>query len=179
MTDVDLTKIKELAGLTKKWMEDIGAIHDEEKKKRGYITVEEWAQQFLVELDEDGNPTWKTNEIWQHVKLQMIMDGEPIAITQAKGHFLGRPGEQATNIIRNVRQGLALIARATLQWENVKESGRYLEVREQMRGKFNPLPAIGLMKATKGVFPDFHPPPPTEDLILLIEGTEKQKKDKL
>ncbi len=177
----DEVDVKEYARRTLDWMHEMNAVDDEEKHTRGTITVKKWADQFQLPVDEEGNITRETNELWQHVKLQLILEGEAIAVNQ-RGHFIGRAGEQASNIIRNVRQAIALLRRSTEQWESVRISGEehFLAVRREMRGKLEPGKTIGLIEASKGVstLPQ-HQIPLSNDLLLLVANTEKQEKDKL
>lgn len=169
---------------THNWMKEIGAVHNYEKGTRNYMTIEDWAKQFDIELDEDGEVTISSYMEWQHVKLEMIEQGNAIAVTPMKGHYLGKNGEQASNVIYNIKYALARISRATDQLERIRISGRdhYIKSRKHMRGQINPENVIGLIKATKNVASlSQYTSIPSDELLLLIsevEEDEKRPKDK-
>jgi hypothetical protein len=174
-----LTHYKELAIQTYKWMENVGAVYDEEKHTRRTVTVDDWAKNFAIYLKADGEPSQNSYQEWAHVKLEMIGLGYAIAISPT-GHYLGQEGEQATNIIYNIIHSLARIRRATLQLEKVKESGKYEAVRKQLRGKINPSKMMGLIEASKGVSAlGYYQFEASGDLLLLVADTEEKGKDKL
>lgn len=171
----------DLAIRTQNWMVALGAIHNNEKHTRHTITVDDWAKNFDIELNEEGNPTSTSHKEWQYVKLAMIEQGMAIAVSPG-GHYIGGPGEQATNIIYNIIHGLARVGRALAQLEAVKSSGRnhYITARTHMRGKINPDKIIGLIEASKGVstYPDYQFSA-SDDLLLLVAEIEEKEKDKL
>jgi len=173
--------VKEYARRTLDWMRKIKAVRDEEKMTLSTVTVKEWAEEFQLPVDINGNLAWETVELWQHVKLQLILEGEAIAVNQ-QGHYLGRNGEQASNIIRNITRAIALLRRSVTQWDGVRESGErhFLAVRKEMRGKINPQKAIGLIEASRGVstLPQYQISM-EDNLLLLVDKVEKQEEDKL
>jgi len=43
---MDNTRLQELARTTALWMQEIGAVHDDERKSRSYVSSGEWAEEF-------------------------------------------------------------------------------------------------------------------------------------
>jgi hypothetical protein len=174
-----LAHYKELAIRTYKWMEEVGAVHKEEEHTRHTVTVDEWAKNFGIYLNADGDPSLQSYGEWAHVKLEMIGLGFAIAISP-RGHYIGEEGAQASNIIYHLIHALARIRSATLQMEKVKESGKYEAVRKQMRGRINPDKMLGLIEASRGVSTlGNYQFAASDDLLLLVAKTEENEKDKL
>lgn len=177
----ELVYYEDLAIRTFNWMMNEGAVRDKESKTRHTVTVEDWAKEFSIYLNDEGELTVQSHKEWQHVKIEMINQGKAIAVSP-RGHYLGSKGEQATNVIYNIIHGLARIGRAREQMEAIKDSGRdqYLAAREHMRGKINPERVIGLIEASRGVSPlPNYQFTTSDDLLLLVAETEEQEKDKL
>lgn len=169
----------DLAIRTEQWMRDIGAVWISKTETSGeiprHMTVHEWAEQFDIALDDKGEPTWESGRVWQHVKLEMILDGIPIALHVARGHYIGEPGNQASNVIFNVAHAMARLQTAMSHLDAVKESGEWIDVLEKMKGKLIPERLLLLLDQTPGVIPERYAGVLGDELRLLMSGKDENE----
>jgi hypothetical protein len=169
----------DLARQTEKWMKDIGATWIEKTEISGeipkFVSVQEWAEYFDFPLDENtGEVTQFTQNAWQHTKLEMILLSIPISVKAFKGHYLGKEGDQASNIFENVSQSLARLQRSMIQLEAIVEAGDYETCRKMFKGKIVPDQLHKLLKETPGVVPEKYNGVPSDPLVKLLKKNNEK-----
>ena len=120
---------KQIAGKTAKWMKKIGAVHDDEKRHRSYVTSADWEDQFMAVYDLDATDL---GTVIQHAHEM----GHWIGFCPFKGWYLGNePEEAATVVTRLINYLVSLSCTVGKYMEAQRESGHMLEIAAGYKGR--------------------------------------------
>ena len=110
-----IDNIDRLTKNTVAWMRKVGAIHDNEKKTRSYITSSDWIDEFKTEYGVDSSDIGQVVQ-YAHSK------GEWIAFEPFKGWFLSDSPQDAATVVTRLINYMTSLSRTV---------GKYLEAQEQ------------------------------------------------
>jgi len=129
MNDMDDTRLQELARATALWMQEIGAVHDDERKSRSYVSSGEWAEEFGL--------TYSVSEcdIGEVVQAAHAL-GLWIAFEPFKGWYLSqKPSDAASVVTRLINYMCSLSETVSKYLAAQYESGRMLEITPGYKGR--------------------------------------------
>ena len=129
MTERTDAEWEQIASETAKWMKEIGAVHDNEKKHRSYVTSSDCEAQFMTIYNLDAVDL---GTVIQHAHEM----GHWIGFCPFKGWYLGEEPEEAATVVTRLINYLVSLANTVDKYmEAQKESGHMLEILAGYKGR--------------------------------------------
>jgi len=134
----DMAGWEELVRDTVRWMREIGAVHNEQRHERSYVTSSDWAEQFGMTYDVCETDI---GTVIQHAHRKGLWIGfEPF-----KGWYLSeRPSDAATVVTRLINYLTSLADTVGKYMEAQHESGQMEQILQGYQGRLRVIEIDGV-----------------------------------